>query len=154
MTSPSDILTSSCHGDVGHAVPNDAQHAQSDHADKAPESPSAWLVRTERPDEAVTELHLGEAIAVAKALHERGCAGPSRYGHSLSMPITTWATCCASGEGLPKPSIFICARSPLPPSIRKRESCLRLPTSGSASLTKPRKSIALGSQRSPTIPSR
>src|SRR5215472_14822417 len=71
MTSESDIQTSS-HSDVGQAVSTDAQHALGDAAGEAPEPSSLRLVRADRPDEAITELGLGEAVAVALALQRRG----------------------------------------------------------------------------------
>jgi predicted TPR repeat methyltransferase len=56
MTSASGIQTSSPHSDV----------------EQAAEPSSGRLVRADRPDEAVTELGLSEAIAVAVALQQRG----------------------------------------------------------------------------------
>jgi hypothetical protein len=56
MTSALDIQTSSPHSDVAQVA----------------EPSSGRLVHADRPDEAVTELGLSEAIAVAVALQQRG----------------------------------------------------------------------------------
>jgi len=72
MTSASDIQTSSSHSDVGHALSTDARRTPDDAITEAAEPSSGRLVHADRPDEAVTELGLSEAIAVAMALQQRG----------------------------------------------------------------------------------
>jgi predicted TPR repeat methyltransferase len=71
MTSAPDIQTNSSHSDVGPVVSADTQHVLGDAAE-APEPSSLRLVRADRPDEAITELGLSEAIPVAMALQQRG----------------------------------------------------------------------------------
>ena len=76
MTSASDIRASSSHSDVGKAVSTDAprppDELAADGTAGAAEPSYIELVHADRPDVAVTELDLNEALAVTVALQQRG----------------------------------------------------------------------------------
>jgi len=72
MTSAPDIQAGSTDGGARQPIPTGAQRTPSDTAAEVAESYSGRLVSAARPGEAVTELGLSEAVAVAVALQQRG----------------------------------------------------------------------------------
>jgi predicted TPR repeat methyltransferase len=76
MTSASDIRTSTSPSDVGKAASADTlrppDKLAGEGAAEAAEPSYLELVHADRPDDAVTELDLNEAIALAAALQQRG----------------------------------------------------------------------------------
>jgi predicted TPR repeat methyltransferase len=72
MSSTSDIQTSSSPDVAAQAASSDAQRAAGELTAEGAEPSYLKLVHADRPDEAITELEVNEALAVSVALQQRG----------------------------------------------------------------------------------